>query len=96
MFSEGDASMKNILGGKGANLAEMTSLGLPVPQGFCVSTEACTRYHEDGKTIKEDILEQIDDALAKAEKNRWQEVRRFRKSFPSFSFVQVLEFLCQV
>jgi len=67
MFSEGDASMKNILGGKGANLAEMTALGLPVPQGFCVGTEACTRYHEDGKTIKEDILEQIDDALAKAE-----------------------------
>jgi len=68
MFSEGDASMKNILGGKGANLAEMTSLGLPVPQGFTVSTDACTRYYEDGKKIADDILEQIEDALKKAEK----------------------------
>ncbi|MBN2879020.1 MAG: pyruvate, phosphate dikinase [Clostridia bacterium] len=68
MFSEGDASMKDILGGKGANLAEMTSLGLPVPQGFTVSTDACTRYYEDGKKIADDILEQIEDALKKAEK----------------------------
>ncbi len=51
LFSEGDASMRNLLGGKGANLAEMTKLGLPVPQGFTISTEACTKYYEDGKTI---------------------------------------------
>ncbi|MEX1376642.1 MAG: pyruvate, phosphate dikinase [Eubacteriales bacterium] len=68
MFSEGDASMKDTLGGKGANLAEMTSLGLPVPQGFTVSTDACTRYYEDGKKIADDILQQIEEALVKAEK----------------------------
>ena len=51
LFSEGDASMRNILGGKGANLAEMTRMGFPVPQGFTVSTEACTKYYEDGQKI---------------------------------------------
>ena len=55
LFSEGDASMRNLLGGKGANLAEMTRLGLPVPQGFTITTEACTRYYDDGKRIDEDI-----------------------------------------
>ncbi len=68
MFSEANATMKNLLGGKGANLAEMTSLGLPVPQGFTVSTEACTQYYADGKKINDEILAQIDEALAKAEK----------------------------
>ena len=68
MFSEGSASMKDTLGGKGANLAEMTTLGLPVPQGFTVSTDACTRYYQDGKKIADDILEQIEEALVKAEK----------------------------
>ncbi len=68
MFSEANATMKNLLGGKGANLAEMTSLGLPVPQGFTVSTEACTQYYKDGKKINDEILAQIDDALAQAEK----------------------------
>lgn len=67
LFSEGDASMRNLLGGKGANLAEMTRLGFPVPQGFTVSTEACTRYYEDGRKIAEDIEKQIYDALAKTE-----------------------------
>ena len=51
LFSEGNASMKNLLGGKGANLAEMTNLGIPVPQGFTVTTEACNKYYEDGKRI---------------------------------------------
>ncbi len=68
LFSEGNASMKNLLGGKGANLAEMTGLGLPVPQGFTVSTEACTRYYEDGKKIADEILVQVFDALEKMEK----------------------------
>ena len=68
LFKEGNASMRNLLGGKGANLAEMTKIGLPVPQGFTVSTEACTRYYEDGKTIGEDIVEQIYAALAETEK----------------------------
>ena len=67
LFSEGDASMRNLLGGKGANLAEMTSLGLPVPQGFTVTTEACTRYYDDGETIAQEIVEQIHDAMAKLE-----------------------------
>ena len=67
LFSEGNATMRNLLGGKGANLAEMTALGMPVPQGFTVTTEACTRYYDDGKTIGADIQEQIDAALAKIE-----------------------------
>ena len=67
LFSEGNASMRNLLGGKGANLAEMTGLGMPVPQGFTITTEACTRYYEDGKTIGADIQEQIDAALVKME-----------------------------
>ena len=68
LFKEGNANMRNLLGGKGANLAEMTNLGLPVPQGFTITTEACTRYYEDGKVIGDDIIEQIYDALAKTEK----------------------------
>ena len=67
LFSEGNATMRNLLGGKGANLAEMTALGMPVPQGFTISTEACTRYYEDGRTIGQDIQEQIDAALVKIE-----------------------------
>lgn len=67
LFSEGDASMRNLLGGKGANLAEMTKLGLPVPQGFTISTEACTKYYEDGKTIDSSIVAEIYEAIAKTE-----------------------------
>ncbi|MBO4879582.1 MAG: pyruvate, phosphate dikinase, partial [Clostridia bacterium] len=63
LFNEGNASMRNLLGGKGANLAEMTGLGLPVPYGFTVSTEACTRYYEDGEKIADEIREQIEEAL---------------------------------
>ncbi len=68
LFSEGNSSMRELLGGKGANLAEMTNLGLPVPQGFTVSTEACTQYYEDGRKINKEIEEQIFAALAKIEK----------------------------
>ena len=68
LFSEGDASMRNLLGGKGANLAEMTKLGLPVPQGFTITTEACTRYYEDGQRIDTDIRTQIDSAIREMEK----------------------------
>ena len=67
LFSEGDASMRNLLGGKGANLAEMTKLGLPVPQGFTISTEACTKYYEDGCKINDEIQTQINDAIVKME-----------------------------
>ncbi len=68
LFKEGNAGMRNLLGGKGANLAEMTNIGLPVPQGFTVTTEACTRYYADNCTIGEDITEQIYAALAETEK----------------------------
>ena len=67
LFTEGNAQMRNLLGGKGANLAEMTNIGLPVPQGFTVSTEACTRYYKDGQTIAPEVEGQIYDALHKAE-----------------------------
>ena len=63
-FSEGDASMRALLGGKGANLAEMTGLGMPIPQGFTVTTEACTNYYDNDQTISEEIQGQIFEALA--------------------------------
>ena len=63
LFKEGNASMRELLGGKGANLAEMTSLGMPIPQGFTISTEACNKYYEDNEQISEKILQQIDSAL---------------------------------
>jgi pyruvate,orthophosphate dikinase len=66
-FNEGNAGMKNLLGGKGANLAEMVNIGLPVPLGFTVTTEACTRYYEDGKKIGEDIKTEIVQYLEKLE-----------------------------
>ena len=68
LFTEGSADMKNLLGGKGANLAEMTNLGLPVPQGFTITTEACTQYYEDGETINDEIMGQIMDNIEKMEK----------------------------
>ena len=67
LFSEGDGSMRELLGGKGANLAEMTKLGLPVPQGFTISTEACTQYYEDGRKINDDIQAQIMEYIGKME-----------------------------
>ena len=67
LFKEGNASMRELLGGKGANLAEMTNLGLPIPQGFTVTTEACTKYYEDGETISKEIEDQIFEALSKLE-----------------------------
>ena len=67
LFTEGDASMRNLLGGKGANLAEMTNIGLPVPQGFTITTEACTQYYEDGREINEEIQAQINEYIGKME-----------------------------
>ena len=67
LFSEGDASMRNLLGGKGANLAEMTKLGMPVPQGFTITTEACTQYYEDGEVINDEIQAQIMEYIDKME-----------------------------
>ena len=59
LFTEGNGKMRELLGGKGANLAEMTNIGLPVPQGFTISTEACTKYYEDGQKINDEIMAQI-------------------------------------
>ena len=67
MFSEGDMTMRNLLGGKGANLAEMSSIGLPVPQGFTITTEACTQYYEDGRKINDEIMAQAMDGVKKME-----------------------------
>ena len=67
LFTEGNADMRNLLGGKGANLAEMTNIGLPVPQGFTITTEACTQYYEDGREINESIQEEINENIKKME-----------------------------
>ena len=67
LFSEGNADMRNLLGGKGANLAEMTNIGLPVPQGFTITTEACTQYYKDGREINEEIQSQINEYIGKME-----------------------------
>ncbi len=67
LFTEGNADMRELLGGKGANLAEMTNLGLPVPQGFTITTEACTQYYEDGRQINEEIQNQINEHITKME-----------------------------
>ena len=67
LFTEGDATMRELLGGKGANLAEMTKIGLPVPQGFTITTEACTKYYEDGRKINDEIMAEIWEYVAKME-----------------------------
>ena len=67
LFSEGNATMRELLGGKGANLAEMTNIGLPVPQGFTITTEACTQYYEDGRKINDEIMAEIMEYVAKME-----------------------------
>jgi pyruvate,orthophosphate dikinase len=94
LFSEGNASMKNLLGGTGAGLAEMTGLNLPVPQGFTVTTEACIRYYEDGEKIAPDILEQIDAGMIEAEKltARNSAISTIRCLYP---FVRAREFPCR-
>jgi pyruvate,orthophosphate dikinase len=79
-FKEGNATMRNLLGGKGANLAEMTSLGLPIPQGFTVSTEACTEYYNCGKKISSEIEEQIFSALRELEEIQG---KKFGEAIPS-------------
>ena len=80
LFSEGNGSMRELLGGKGANLAEMTNLGMPVPQGFTISTEACTKYYEDDRNINDEIKAQVYEALARIEKiNGAARLRPFRR-----------------
>ena len=77
MFSEGNAKMKNLLGGKGANLAEMTNLGLPIPKGFTVTTESSIKYYEDGQVISQKIQEEIFASLP--ESNYELEVKKIRR-----------------
>ena len=67
LFSEGNANMRELLGGKGANLAEMTNIGLPVPQGFTITTEACTQYYADGRQINDKIMAEIMEYVRKME-----------------------------
>ena len=67
LFSEGNANMRELLGGKGANLAEMTNIGLPVPQGFTITTEACTKYYDDGRQINDEIMAQVMEYVEKIE-----------------------------
>ena len=67
LFTEGNANMRELLGGKGANLAEMTNIGLPVPQGFTITTEACTQYYQDGRQINEEIQDEIMEYMGKLE-----------------------------
>ena len=67
LFTEGNANMRELLGGKGANLAEMTNIGLPVPQGFTITTEACTQYYEDGQKINDSIMAEIMEYITKME-----------------------------
>ena len=94
MFNEGAASMRELLGGKGANLAEMTNMGLPIPQGFTVTTEACTYFNENGKELSDEIREQIEDALnfwRKKPAKNWETT----KILFLFQFVREPEPLCR-
>ena len=95
MFTEGDATMRNTLGGKGANLAEMTKLGLPVPQGFTITTDACTQYYEDGRKINDEIMEQIMEESLKWKRSQERNSVIKRIHF-LYLFVQEQELLCQV
>ena len=83
LFSEGNGSMRELLGGKGANLAEMTSLGMPVPHGFTVTTEACTRYYEDGKTIAPEIEAEIFEFVSKHSRAKSSAIAKTRCWFRS-------------
>ena len=96
MFTEGNATMRNLLGGKGANLAEMTSLGLPVPQGFTVTTEACTQYYEDGRKINDEIMGQIMEAIEKDGRESQERNSVTKRIHFLYLFVQEQELLCQV
>ena len=95
LFSEGNANMRNLLGGKGANLAEMTNLGMPIPQGFTVTTEACTNYYDNGKKISEEIQGQIFEALTELEKIQGKNLEIMKIRY-WYLYVLVREHLCLV
>lgn len=94
-FSEGSKEMKNILGGKGANLAEMTNIGLPVPPGFIISTDACNDYTANNKNLSEAIFEEVKIHLAELE-NKPGKFSDLQKTLYSFPFVRVPLFRCPV
>lgn len=95
LFSEGNANMRELLGGKGANLAEMTNIGLPVPQGFTITTEACTQYYEDGREINPEIMAEINEYIVKMEgiTGKSSAIRKIRFSY---RFVPVRALQCPV
>lgn len=95
LFTEGNANMRELLGGKGANLAEMTNIGLPVPQGFTITTEACTQYYEDGKRINDDIQAEIMDYIenSKTSPAKNSAIKKIPFSYP---FVRALAHRCPV
>ena len=82
LFSEGNANMRELLGGKGANLAEMTNIGLPVPQGFTITTEACTQYYEDGREINDEIMAEINEYIFKISPAKSSAIKKIRFLFP--------------
>jgi phosphoenolpyruvate synthase/pyruvate phosphate dikinase len=84
MFNEGNSNMRDLLGGKGANLAEMTNIGLPVPYGFTITTQACNDYYDNGKKISKEVESQIEEALAKLEEKNRQKVGRYGKPAARF------------
>ena len=92
LFKEGNETMRNLLGGKGANLAEMTILGIPVPQGFIVTTEACNKYYNDGKVISEEVLQQIQNHIAKLEEITGKKIWKLRKSTTSICKIRCKSF----
>lgn len=95
LFSEGNAKMRELLGGKGANLAEMTNIGLPVPQGFTITTEACTQYYEDGRQINDEIMAEIMENIEKLESITGKNSAILKTRF-LFQSVPAQELLCPV
>lgn len=83
LFQEGNKDMRELLGGKGANLAEMTNLGLPIPKGFTITTESCNRYYNDGENIAPEILDEIFESLKKLEEQTGKKLGDIRKSITS-------------
>ena len=96
LFTEGNANMRELLGGKGANLAEMTNIGLPVPQGFTITTEACTQYYEDGQKINDEIQAEIMEYITKMEEITGKKFWRQGESAFWYPFVPVREHPCLV
>ena len=94
-FNEGSKDMRSLLGGKGANLAEMTKIGLPVPFGFTVTTEACNKYYEENKTIADEIVDEIHEKMAELENVTGKKVWRYGESSPRVRAFRLCFFPCR-